>query len=74
MPREAVYSDTCLPMPVTSLQQLRNSDPDFRREEGSVFDTAASAFSSLVQEMQARIVTEVIGHAKDACSKYKAER
>ncbi len=63
-----------LPMPVKSLQQLRHSDHDFRREEGSVFEAAAVSFLSLVQELEGRIATEVLTKAKATCKKYRGER
>ena len=65
---------TALPRPVEALQQLRKTDTEFRREEGSVFETAVSAFSSLVEDMEGKIVAELMGKAKVACRKYRAER
>ena len=61
-------------MPVESLQQLRQTDPAFQKEEGSVFEAAAASFSSLVLELEGRIVAEVVTKAKAACKKYKGER
>lgn len=61
-------------VPVETLQQLRSADQDLRNEEGSIFEATASAFSSLVVEMEHRLVAEVVEKAKLACRKYKAER
>ena len=63
-----------LSVPVETLQQLRRADKDLRSEEGALFDTSASAFSSLVEEMQGRLVTEMVDKAKVACRKYGEER
>lgn len=63
-----------LPMPVASLQYLRSSDTDFRKEEGSLFETAASAFSMLVKDLENRVLMEIIAQAKAKCHKYRAER
>lgn len=61
-------------VPVETLQQLRSADQDLRSEEGSVFEAAASSFSSLVEEMEHRLVTEVVDKAKLTSRKYRAER
>ncbi len=57
-----------------SLQQLRATDPDLRREEGSVFEAAAVSFSLLVEELGGRIAAEVLANARTACKKYRGER
>ena len=63
-----------LPLPVQSLKQLRESDHELRREEGSVFEAAAMSFSSLVQELEGTVAAHVLNSAREACKKYRAER
>ena len=63
-----------LPMPLRTLQHLRKTDREFRNEEGSAFETPASAFCSLVDDMERRLASEVMAKAKAACRKYQAER
>lgn len=71
---KSVVEEGVVPMPVDAVQQLRRADTEFRNEEGSVFETAASAFSSLVEDMESKLAAEVLGMAKVACRKYRAER
>lgn len=62
------------PVPVQSLKWLRESDPELRREEGSVFEAAALSFSSLVQELESSLVSHVLSKARETCKKYRAVR
>lgn len=63
-----------LSVPVETLQKLRKADEDLRNVEGSLFESTAAAFSSLVEEMQERLVTEMVDKARAACRKYREER
>lgn len=60
--------------PVQALQQVRKTDPEYCREEGSIFEAVVTAFSSLIDELQQRMVGEIIEQAKLHCHKYRAER
>ena len=63
-----------IPMPLQQVQELRDYDPQYKKEEGSVFEPAVSAFLSLLQDMERRVVGNVLEHAKVQSQKYKAEK
>ena len=71
---EVGFGEPHFPVSVESLQHLRRADADFKTVEGSVFSTAASAFSHLVDDMRDRMVAQIVEDAKVACYKYQTEK
>ena len=50
------------------------ADPRKKEGEGSLFAAAISAFSSLRQEMEDKLVAEVLSAARNKMANYKAEK
>ena len=59
---------------IEKLQQLRRQDSEFKSSEGSAFEVATKAFSSLADKLEGEVVAAMLESFRAGCRKYRKEK